>query len=160
KDPDLVPVAIATALGFEAGSSGMPALGEFLRDRQMLLVLDTCEHVIDMAASCTARILAEATGVKILVTGREPLMVKGERVRRLQGLATPSSSSNLNSKEALTFPAVQLFVECATNRIESFKLSDADAPVVGEICRRLDGLALAIEIAATRIDSFGIHGLL
>jgi predicted ATPase len=94
------------------------------------------------------------------VTSREPLLVNGERVRRLSGLGTPPSAAHIDAEEALTFPAIQLFVERATDRLESFKLTDADAPTIGEICRRLDGLALAIEFAATRIDAFGVRGLL
>lgn len=161
KDPDLVPYAIAAAIGLAAQSANMlAALSAFLRDQEMLLVLDNCEHVIDAAASCIDRILADAAGVKILATTREPLRVKGERVRRLPGLATPPATSALTAAEALAFPAVQLFVERATDRIESFSLSDADAPVAAEICRRLDGLALAIELAATRVDAFGVDGLL
>jgi len=161
KDPALMPNAIAAAIGLAVNSADMLApLCELLRDREMLLVLDNCEHIIDAAAACANRILADAAGVKVLVTSREPLLVQGERVRRLPGLATPPTSSHLGAEEALTFPAVQLFVERATDRLESFKLSDADAPAVAEICRRLDGLALAIEFAATRVDAFGAGDLL
>ncbi|WP_119268830.1 ATP-binding protein [Taklimakanibacter deserti] len=161
KDPALAPNAIATAVGLAAHSANMlAALCEFLRDREMLLVLDSCEHIIDAAASCADRILANTRDVKILATSREPLLVKGERLRRLPGLDTPPSSSRPNAEEALTFPAIQLFAERATERLEAFKLMDADAPTVAEICRRLDGLALAIELAATRVDVFGVGGVL
>ena len=161
KDPNLAPNTIATAIGLSGNSvNTLSALCESLRDREMLLVLDSCEHIIDAAASCASKILAEAADVKVLVTSREPLLVPGERVRRLSGLGTPPSSPHLNAEEALTFPAIQLFVDRATDRLESFKLSDSDAPTVAEICRRLDGLALAIEFAATRVDSFGVGGLL
>ena len=131
-----------------------------LREREMLLVLDSCEHVIEVAAACAGRILAEAAKVKILVTSREPLQLSGERVRRLPGLGTPPSSEHLSADEALMFPAIQLFVDRATDRLDSFTLRDAEAPAVAEICRRLDGIALAIELAATRIDAFGTGGLL
>jgi predicted ATPase/DNA-binding winged helix-turn-helix (wHTH) protein len=161
KDPSLAPNAIATATGLAAHSADMLAtVCEFLRDREMLIVLDSCEHIIDAAASCADRILADAAGVKLLTTSREPLLLKGERVRRLPGLGTPPSSSQLNAEDALAFPAIQLFVDRATDRLESFKLSDAEASTVGDICRRLDGLALAIELAATRIEAFGVNGLL
>ena len=123
-------------------------------------MLDSCEHVIDAAAAIAGRILAEAASGKILVTSREPLQLNGERVRRLPGLGTPPSSDQLNAQEALMFPAVQLFVDRATDRLDSFTLTDAEAPAVAEICRRLDGIALAIELAATRIDAFGVGGLL
>ena len=161
KDPALTPNAIATAIGAAVNSADMlSVLCEFLRDREILLVLDNCEHIIDAAATCADRILTNTAGVKIVATSREPLRVKGERVRRLPGLGSPPPSSHLSAAEALTFPAIQLFVARATNSFELFKLNDVDAPTVAEICRRLDGLALAIELAATRVDAFGVSGLL
>lgn len=161
RHPSLVPDAIATAIGMgEHPADMLTALSGFLRKREMLLVLDNCEHLIEAVAACVDRILADAAGVKVLATSREPLGVRGERVRRLPGLGTPPESAGLKAEEALAFPAIQLFVARAADRLESFTLSDADAPVVAEICRRLDGLALAIELAATRIDAFGAEGLL
>ncbi len=160
KHPDLLPDTIATAIGFAAHSPHMlAALVGFLRNREMLLVLDSCEHVVDAVASVADRILADAAGVRILATSRESLRIKGERVRRLPGLAAPPATPGLSAESAITYPAIRLFVDRATDRLESFRLGDAEAPVVAEICRRLDGLALAIELAATRIDAFGVHGL-
>jgi predicted ATPase/DNA-binding winged helix-turn-helix (wHTH) protein len=161
KDPDLVPNAIAAAIGVAAHlPTTFASVCECLRDREMLLVLDSCEHLIDATASCVSQMLAEAAGVKIIVTSREPLVVSGECVRRLRGLETPPSEARLNAEESLTFPAIQLFVDRASDRLESFRLGDADALAVAEICRKLDGLALAIELAATRIEAFGVSGLL
>lgn len=161
KQPNLPASAIAAALGIAANAASVLAmLCKSLRDREMLLILDSCEHVIDASAACISQILAEAAKVKILVTSREPLQLNGERVRRLPGLGTPPSSEQLNAEDALMFPAVQLFVDRATDRLDSFKLNDAEAPTVAEICRKLDGLALAIELAAARIDAFGVAGLL
>lgn len=161
KDPSLVPNAIATATGLAAHSANMlAALSEYLRDREMLLLLDSCEHVIDAVAAAASRILAEAPAIKVLLTTREPLRLRGERVRRLAMLEVPVVTGGLTAQQALTFPAVQLFVDRATDRLESFALDDANAPMIGEICRKLDGLALAIELAATRIDAFGVSELL
>ena len=161
KDPNQIPGAIATAIGIAGSSFGMiDVLCKSLQDSRMLLVVDSCEHVIDGSAECIDRILAAAAGIKILVTSRQPLELSGERVRRLPGLGTPPSSEHLTVEEAMTFPAIQLFVDRATDRLDSFKLGTADAPVVAEICRKLDGLALAIELAAARIDAFGVAGLL
>lgn len=161
REPNQTAGAIAAALGIVGNAAGMLAMVcKSLRDREMLLVLDSCEHVIEEAAACAGQILASAAGVKILVTSREPLQINGERVRRLPGLGTPPSSNQLNAEDALMFPAVQLFVDRASDRLDSFKLSDADAPTVAQICQRLDGLALAIELAASRIDGFGVAGLL
>lgn len=161
KDPALLPHTIATAIGLAANSADMlAALCEYLRDREMLLVLDNCEHVISAAASCVNTILAAAPSLKILSTSRQALMLSVECVRRLPALSLPPPSPHLTAEQALTFSAIQLFVDRATDRLESFRLSDADAPAVAEICRKLDGLALAIEFAATRVDAFGIHGML
>ncbi|WP_431324309.1 ATP-binding protein [Rhizobium sp. YTU87027] len=161
KDPSLVPYAVAAAIGLATHSANMlAALGSYLRDCEMLLVFDNCEHIIEAAAFCADRILAEAPCIRILATSREPLRMRGERVRRLSGLDAPPASSDLKAAEALGYPAIQLFVNRATDRLESFELSDANALTVAEICRRLDGLALSIELAATRVDSFGMDGLL
>lgn len=161
RDPAWVPNAIATAIGAAVSTADMlSSVVEFLGNREVLLVLDNCEHVIHGAALCIDRMLTHTPGVKILTTTREPLRIKGERVRRLPGLGTPPPLPQPSATAALAFPAIQLFVERATDRLDSFTLSDANAPTVAEICRRLDGLALAIELAASRIDVFGVEGLL
>lgn len=155
KDPSLVPNAIATAVGVAAHSANMMAsLCAALQERETLIVLDNCEHLIDAAATAAQRILTSARNVKILTTSREPLSVRGERVRRLSGLSLPPLSSRMKAEQALEFSAVQLFVERASDRSASFEIRDDDAAIIAAICRRLDGLALAIELAATRIDAF------
>jgi predicted ATPase/DNA-binding winged helix-turn-helix (wHTH) protein len=159
-DPRLMPSAVATVLGLgirtEDPLSGVVA---GLRDRRVLLLLDNCEHVIDAAASLAAAVLGGAPGVKILATSREPLGVAGEREHRLGPLGSPQPSSRLTAAHAATFPAVQLFVERATAIVEDFALSEANAPVISEICRRLDGLPLAIEFVAPRVAVLGVEGL-
>lgn len=163
KDANLVASAIAAAIGLSAHSANMmSALCEYLRGRDMLLLFDSCEseNIIDAVAECAFSILSEAPGVRILATSREPLRLKGERVKRLRGLALPPERPDLQTEEALSFGAVELFVDRAADRIEGFRLKDGEACVVAELCRRLDGLPLAIELVATRIDMFGIAGLL
>src|SRR5262249_35274068 len=93
-------------------------------------------------------------------TGREPLRSEGEFVYPLRPLEVPPATATLNAAEALAFPAVQLFVERAAACLGEFALSDADAPAVADICGMLDGIPLAIELAAGRLDAFGIRGLL
>ena len=160
-DRDFVPNAVAAAIGLTAHSANMlEALGQHLRHQNMLLILDSCEHVIDGAAATIDRITADASDLRILATSREPLQVPGERVRRLPGLATPPQSPQIGTREVIDFPAVQLFIERATDRDETFILTDRDAPAVAEICRRLDGLALAIELAAPHVGTLGVHGVL
>src|SRR5712664_2219382 len=157
-DPLLIPGTVASALGLPVQSAD-PTRGliGFLRGKRMLLILDSCEHVIETAAALAERIFEEAPQVHILATSRESLRVEGEHVHRLSPLGSPPDDAGLTAAQALDFPAVQLFVERAIASGCHFELNDADAPVVGEICRRLDGMALAIELAAGRIDVYGVQ---
>jgi predicted ATPase len=125
----------------------------------MLLVLDSCEHLIETIAPLAERIFQAAPEVHILATSREPLQVEGEQVHRLDPLAFPPDDAPLTVAQALTFPAVQLFVERAAAAGSGFEFNDADAPIVGKVCRRLDGLALALELAAGRVGVYGINGI-
>ena len=160
QDPRFVPSAVASALGLTIHSGDAPAaLIGYLREEQTLVVLDNCEHVIEAVASLAEQITSGAPGVHILATSREPLRVKGEQVHHLLPLEIPPKSCELTAAEALVFPAVQLFVERAAEILEGFELNDTDAPVVADICRKLEGIALAIELAATRIDALGAREL-
>ena len=159
-DPGLVPSAVATVLGREIRTDDpLPGLVGCLRDQRMLLLLDNCEHVIDAVAKMAAAILSGAPGVNILATSREPLAVAGESGYRLEPLSSPPQSSQPTAAEAAASPAVQLFVERVAAIVEDFALTDANAPLVVEICRRLDGLPLAIEFAAARVEVLGVEGL-
>ncbi len=159
-DPRRVPSTVAAVLGFETRADD-PLLGLIvsLRDKRVLLILDNCEHVIEAAAGLAMTLLSSAPCIRILATSREPLAIEGERQHRLQPLAIPLQSPLLTAAQALAFPAVQLFVERISTMIDDFALTDADAPFVVEICRRLDGLPLAIELAAARVEVLGIRGL-
>jgi predicted ATPase/DNA-binding winged helix-turn-helix (wHTH) protein len=159
-DPRLVPSAVATVLGLELRTENpLAGLVAALRDKRMLLLLDNCEHVIAAAASLAAAVLTGVPRVDILATSREPLGVAGEREHRLGSLGSPPTLSGLTAAEATAFPAVQLFVERVTAIVEDFALTDANAQPVVEICRRLDGLPLAIEFAAPRVEVLGVEGL-
>jgi predicted ATPase/DNA-binding winged helix-turn-helix (wHTH) protein len=159
-DSRLVPTAVASVLGLELRTENpLQGLVAGLRGKRMLLLLDTCEPVIDAAASLAAAVLSGAPGVDILATSREPLGIAGEREYRLGPLSSPPPSSRLAAADAVAFPAVQLFVERVAATVEDFVLTDANAPLVVEICRRLDGLPLAIEFAAPRLAVLGVEGL-
>jgi predicted ATPase len=159
-DPRFVPSALADALGPDIGSDhSTRGLIAALRGKPMLLVLDNCEHVIEAAAALAAELLNGAPGIRLLATSREPLRAEGEHVHRLSPLETPPLSTGLTAAAALASPAVQLFVERAAGTLGGFELGDDDAPLVADICRRLDGVPLAIELAAARIDAFGVRGL-
>ena len=156
----LVLSAVAAALGCTVHAEDvLPELIRFLQDKRALLVLDSCEHVIDVAAMLAETVFNDASGVSILATSREPLRAVGERVHRLAPLGLPEITEGLTASEALAFAGIELFVERAAASLYGFALTDADAPIVADICRRLDGIALAIELAAGRVDVFGVNEL-
>ncbi|MEA2727363.1 MAG: hypothetical protein QOF70_1838 [Acetobacteraceae bacterium] len=159
-DPRLVPSLIAAALGLVVRSDDpIPSLLGFLRDRRLFLILDGCEHVIEMAAGLAEAIFAQAENVHILATSREALRIEGEQAYRLAPLECPPMSDTLKAVEALAFPAARLFADRVAATSDSFVIQDADAPVVARICHKLDGIALAIELAAGRVDAFGVEGV-
>ncbi len=157
--PEFVANAVASTLSYPVADYSTPSLVRVLKDRHLLLVIDNCEHLIDAAAQVVAAIMAGAPRVHILATSREPLRVDGEWLRRLPGLETAPLSGTMTASEALAYPAVQLFVERATQTMDTFEFTDADAPSVAAICKRLDGIPLAIELAAATIESLGVRGL-
>jgi predicted ATPase/DNA-binding winged helix-turn-helix (wHTH) protein len=151
--------AIASAVGLNP-PSGDPreALLNFLRDRRVLIILDSCEHLIGRTAEIAGHVFENSPGVYILATTREALHVPGERILRLPPLDCPPDQPGLTASEVLAYPAARLFAERVSARGGSFLLSDDEAPMVAEICRKLDGIALAIELAAGRAAVFGVAG--
>lgn len=159
-DPAHVTAALATAMGMSAATHDpMASLIAFLQDQQALIVLDNCEHVIDAAAVLVEGLLSHAPGVRVLATSREPLLANGEWVYRLKPLAAPEDILGLTAADAMTYPAVQLFMARAAYGDETLRFGDVEILAAAEICRRLDGLPLAIELAAARVDLFGVGGL-
>ena len=153
----LVPNFIASSLGLLGGSNDpSDGLVAFLRDRRMLLILDCCEPVIDTAAALAERLHKEAPQLHILATSRESLRVEGEYIHRLLPLESPPDETGLTAANALGFPAMELFVERASAGGGQFELNDTNARDVAEVCRRLDGIALAIELAASRVGTYGV----
>jgi predicted ATPase/DNA-binding winged helix-turn-helix (wHTH) protein len=158
-DAALVPAAVGTALGIPStGVDPLTALAAWSRDKHMLIVLDCCEHVADAAAALAEAVLRAAPRVRILATSREPLRAESEWVLRLPPLEVPGTAS-LSAVEALGYSAVQLFSERAAAAIDGFVLSDADVPNVLAICRGLDGMPLALELAAVQVDALGIQSV-
>ncbi|MGY4627938.1 ATP-binding protein [Bradyrhizobium sp. USDA 4486] len=157
-DPNLVITSILLMLGLPAQADDpLPALLAHLRDKRMLLILDNCEHVIAAAASLAAEIFCAAPHVHILATSREALRVEGEQVYRLAPLAVPPDGSELTATTAQTYPALQLFLERASAGGAQIGLDDANAAIIANICRKLDGMALAIELAAGRVEAYGLE---
>jgi predicted ATPase/DNA-binding winged helix-turn-helix (wHTH) protein len=159
-DAKLVPTAIASVLGFMVQTQDpVVSLLAFIGDRKILLVLDNCEHVIDVAAALAERVVSKTPQAHVLATSREALRVEGEHVHLLYSLDFPPEDAGLTAMEALRYPAAQLFMERAAASGYGAELSDIDAPIVARSCRRLDGIALAIELAASRVGGLGIRGV-
>ena len=157
-DPHLVAPTLASMLGLSVptddATSGLIA---YLRGKRILLVLDTCEHLIEAVAALASRIFAAAPQAHLLATSREALRVEGEHIYRLDTLACPPEDSMLTAAIAQTFPATQLFMERAVASGARLDFSDTDAVIAASICRKLDGVALAIELAAGRVEAYGLE---
>ncbi len=148
-DGDEVPLAAAAAM--RAPVTDAAALVNYLGDRRMLVVLDNCEHVIGVVAELVDEILEAASEVHVVATSREPLGLDGEVVRRVNSLDTAADDATV--EEALDTPAVRLFVDRAEAVADRFVLNDSTVGPVVEICHRLDGIPLALELAAARMRS-------
>lgn len=155
---ELVPTAVASRLGVLSRSGDLvEAVSTALEATPALVLLDGCEHLVEETARFVEAVLQGTRTVRFLATSREPLRTAGERVHRLLPLDLPPST--MTSAQALTFPAVQLFVERADACLGGYELTEDDAPVVIDICSRLDGIALAIELAAGRLESMSVGAL-
>lgn len=156
-----VPDAVAEALDLRAlpGEAVVDAVAAELAPREMLLVLDNCEHVIGAAAALADVLLRSAPRLTILATSREPLRVPGEVVFRVPSLAIPDPDVASTPEALLDYEAVRLFVDRAGSAASGFALDETNAAAVARICHRLDGLPLALELAAARIDALAADAL-
>jgi predicted ATPase/DNA-binding winged helix-turn-helix (wHTH) protein len=159
-DGNFVPNVLASALGIQTKERDpLPSLVDALQNRELLVVLDNCEHVISDAARMASALMRGAPSVKLLATSREPLNIEGEHVYPLPTLGFPKSSGVSTLSELEGYAATQLFIERATEHSAELKFEDSDADRMGEICRRLDGIPLAIEFAAAYVRIFGLRDL-
>ncbi|WP_026014335.1 ATP-binding protein [Pseudomonas psychrophila] len=160
-DPALITPLLATLLGLPLHDSRCTTqLTSLLHDRHLLLVIDNCEHLIHAVAELCESVLRGAPRVHILATSREALRAEGEYLQRLDGLDYPPALPRLERSHALSFAALQLFIERATGNHEHFELHTEQLPLLIDICRRLDGIPLAIELAAAHIGPLGLEGVL
>lgn len=164
---DAVVDLVADVVGVRDETSAAPSgsravvmadrLAEALRAKQMLIVLDNCEHLVDAAATLAERLLKAAPGLRVLATSREPLGIAGERLWTVPPLELPDAASATDPMRLARIPAVQLFVARATAAAPGFALDADNAEAVRSICLRLDGIPFALELAATRVRALGVH---
>jgi len=161
RDPALVAHEVVLALGLTVppDKTALQIILEYLKPRRLLLVVDNCEHLVASAAAALDAILRGCPKVTILATSREGLNVSGEHVHRMPSLAVPPRDIALSAATAATYGAVALFAERAHAADGRFALTDENAEIVAEVCRRLDGIALAIELAAPRVKVLAVEQL-
>src|SRR5260221_1677581 len=153
----LIAPAVAAALGVSVQTNNVvPALIDRLQERPTLIILDCCEHLIDGVSAVAEELIRRVPTLYLLATSREAMRVEGEHVFELDGLECPMEAGSLSALDALQYPSVQLLVDRVRAVRSDFELTDADAPTAVGICRRLDGIPLAIELAACRVDIFGL----
>jgi predicted ATPase/DNA-binding XRE family transcriptional regulator len=158
-DPLLIPRTLAIAIGLrdEPHRPVIDMLCDYLRPKKMLLLLDNCEHLIEACAQLADTLLHACPQIRILATSREALGISGETLYLVPSLTRPDIR-NLPSLEALNqYEAIQLFLDRATSAIPSFTLTDENASSVAQICQRLDGIPLAIELAAGKIRALSVQ---
>jgi predicted ATPase/class 3 adenylate cyclase len=158
-DARLVPQAIASVLGVkeEAGYPVVDALVKAIADRRLLLILDNCEHLVEACAQIARQVLNAGPLVRILASSREPLHVAGEAIFPLQPLAVPDPYGSFKRQALEGYAAARLFIERASAAQPTFAVSDDNAMAVAGICQRLDGIPLALELAAARVRSLSVE---
>lgn len=159
-EDQLVADAVSDAFGLvDDGGEPTSRLVDYLRDKHLLLVLDNCEHLVDTCSVLVAKLLAAAPDVRVLATSRQVLGVEGEHVLQVHPLSVPAADSVAAPADLLASEAVTLFADRVTAVIPEFELSDEILPTVHRICQRLDGMPLAIELAAARCRALGLEEL-
>jgi predicted ATPase/DNA-binding SARP family transcriptional activator/DNA-binding CsgD family transcriptional regulator len=158
-EPDLAPQAVATALEVREQPARplLDALVEALRDKEMLLVIDNCEHLIDASARLAETLLHSCPRLRVLATSREPLGVQGEVLWQVSPLSLPDADREATAEGLMRYEAVRLFVDRARLKLPGFGLTQENAGATARVCRKLDGIPLAIELATARIGALAVE---
>ena len=159
EDERLVPQAVASVLGVkeEAGRPVLEALVKYVKDRRLLLILDNCEHLVHACAELAKQLLQSGPHVKILASSREHLRLAGETIYPVPALAVPDPQEELTVAASTQYEAVRLFVDRAVAVQPSFRVTEQNAHTITDICRRLDGIPLALELAAARVRALPVE---
>ena len=160
-DPDLVPQTVASALGVreQPGKSLLATLVDYLRNKHLLLLLDNCEHLVTASSHLAIALLRDCRDLRILATSREALSIPGEILWRVPPLSLPDGEPLASPEELIGYEAVHLFVERVRSSQPKFALTDRNADAVVRVCRQLDGIPLALELAAARVRSMSVEQL-
>jgi predicted ATPase/class 3 adenylate cyclase len=160
-DARLVPQALATVLGIKekSGESITETIVDGIDGREMLLILDNCEHLVRACAELCDSLLSSCSGIRILVSSRELLRIAGETAYRVASLPSPDPKAIPRAQSMSRYAAVRLFVDRAQAAKPGFEVTDGNAPAVASICQRLDGIPLALELAAARLRSMSVEEL-
>ncbi len=158
-DPDLIPQTILFAIGVreQEGKTALQSLTDYVHEKNLLLVLDNCEHLIEACAKSTDTLLSNSPALKILASSREALGVKGEMAWHVPCLSLPDIKHLPAIAQLSQYEAVRLFIECATLAQSHYQLTNENAPAIAQICSRLDGIPLAIELAAARVKMMTVE---
>ncbi|MFO1308394.1 MAG: tetratricopeptide repeat protein [Burkholderiales bacterium] len=157
-DSRLVPQAVASVLGVkeDVGSTIAEALVRYVKDKRILLVLDNCEHLLHACAEIAGLLLRAGAQLRILAASREPLRVAGETSYHVPALAVPDARGRPTPDDLAHYEATRLFVDRATAALPTFRATAENAPAIADVCRRLDGIPLAIELAAARVSALPV----
>ena len=158
-DPALVPQTVATVLGLkeQPGKSLTQTLTEHLKHKQLLLLLDNCEHLVDACATLADTLVCQCPGVRVLATSRQALGITGEQTYRVPSLSLPDRTKAPTPQSLSTYESVQLFIDRALLVRSDFQVTNQNAPALASLCCHLDGIPLAIELAAARVRSLSVE---
>lgn len=161
-EPSFVAGEIASVFNLKSAGSKeiIEILRNYLREKELLLILDNCEHLIHECASITDQLLHTCKKLKILTSSREPLQISGEIVYSVPSLSMPNTKVSLTAKALTQYESVQLFVDRATSVKSDFKVTNENAPALAQLCYDLDGIPLAIELASARINVLPVEKIL
>src|SRR3989304_97624 len=164
RDPVFVPLLLMKILDIpnRPEQSALESLLDYLQSKEMLLVLDNCEHLIADCAQLVGQILSQTAALRILVTSREPLAIAGEMIYPVPGLSLPPAGAGVagDPRELMQYDAVRLFVERTRALLPPFTIATANASTIVKICRRLDGLPLALELASAHTNILTLQEIL
>jgi predicted ATPase len=158
-DPSLVPQAAASALGVreEPGRPLIQTLTDYIQPRKILLILDNCEHLLDACAHFADTLLKSCPKLRILASSREGLGITGETTYRIPSLSVPDQKKSPTAESIAGFESVKLFVERSQSAQPGFSVTDQNAAAVSQLCVRLDGIPLALELAAARVKAMSVE---